>query len=216
MQTAAQKQPWTRAELRVLSGLNRPVKIQAFLDSLPYSTDPIYRSPRSVLRDRVAHCYDGAMFAAAALRRLGYPPIILNMFAERDDEHLIALYREDGHWGAVGKSNCVGLRFREAVYRSLRELLMSYFEQYFNVEGLRSLRSYLRPFDLTAADHLHWMTDDAAMDAIAARLDRRRRIPLVTDQMVRGLSPIDKRSYEAGFLGSDWAGLYQPDQHKDR
>jgi hypothetical protein len=215
MKTAAKKQPWTSAELKVLSGLNSPAKIQAFLDAIPYSTEPIYRCPRSVLRDRRAHCYDGAMFAAAALRRLGYPPVLLNMMAERDDEHLIALFREDQHWGAVGKSNCVGLRFREPVYRSVRELLMSYFEPYFNVEGLRSLRSYLRPFDLSRVDHLDWMTDDAAMDAIAVRLDKRRRIPLVTEAMVRRFSPIDKRSFEAGFLGSDWAGLYQPDGHDE-
>jgi hypothetical protein len=167
-----------------------------------------------VLRDRQAHCYDGAVFAAAALRQLGYPPIIVDMLAERDDEHLVALFRDGGHWGAVGKSNVVGLRFREPVYRSLRELLMSYFEQYFNVEGLRSLRSYLRPFDLTQVDHLNWMTDDAAMDAIAARLDKRRRISLITDAIIRGLSPVDRRSYEAGFMGSDWAGLYKPDEHK--
>jgi hypothetical protein len=213
--TQTQKQPWTRAELKVLAGLNSPNKIQGFLDSIPYSTEPVYRCPRSVLRDRVAHCYDGAVFAAAALRRLGYPPRLLNMFAERDDEHLIAPFQVDGHWGAVGKSNCVGLRFREPVYRSVRELLMSYFEPYYNVEGLRSLRSYLGPFDLTRMDHLNWITDDGAMDTIALRLDRRRRIPLVTEAMVRGFSPIDKRSFEAGFLGSDWAGLYKPAEHED-
>ena len=216
MPTAVFTQPWTRVELKQLSRLNTPAKIQAFLDGIPYSSDPIYRCPRSVLRDHQAHCYDGAVFAAAALRRLGYPPIIVNMMAERDGEHLVALFREDGHWGAVGKSNVVGLRFREPVYRSLRELLMSYFEQYFNVEGLRSLRSYLRPFDLTAVDHLNWMTEDAAMDVIAARLDRRRRIPLITTEMVRRLSPIDKRSFDAGFMGSDWAGLYKPDEHQGR
>jgi hypothetical protein len=215
MKTAAPKQPWTREEQKILSGLNGPAKIQDFLDGIPYSTEAVYRCPRSVLRDRQAHCYDGAVFAAAALRRLGYPPVVVNMMAEQDDEHLVAVFREDGHWGAVAKSNVVGLRFREPVYRSLRELLMSYFEQYFNVEGLRSLRSYLRPFNLTVVDHLNWMTDDAAMDVIAAWLDRRRRIPLVSDQMVRRLSAVDKRSLEAGFMGSDWAGLYKPDEHKD-
>ncbi len=215
MKTATSKQPWTREEQKILSGLDRPARIQDFLDCIPYSTEPVYRCPRSVLRDRQAHCYDGAVFAAAALRRLGYPPVVVNMMAERDDEHLVAVFREDGHWGAVAKSNTTGLRFREPVYRSLRELLMSYFEQYFNVEGLRSLRSYMRPFDLTAMDHLNWMTDDAAMDVIASRLDRRRRIPLISEQMVRHLSLVDKRSFEAGFMGSDWAGLYKPDEHKD-
>jgi hypothetical protein len=214
MKLAHPKQPWTRDELKVLSGLSSPYKIQTFLDSLPYSIEPVYRCPRSVLRDRQAHCYDGAMFAAAALQRLGYPPVILNMMAERDDEHLVAIFQEDGHWGAVGKSNCVWLRFREPVYRSVRELLMSYFEQYYNIEGMRSLRSYLRPFDLRMVAHLNWLTDDAAMDSVANRLDQRRRIPLVSPAMIKRLSPMDKRSFDAGFMGSDWAGLYNPSQPK--
>jgi hypothetical protein len=209
-QTTRHAQVWTPQELQVLSGMTSPARIQAFLDSIPYSSDPIYRCPRSVLRDRKAHCYDGALFAAAALRHLGYPPVIVNMLADRDDEHLLALYQVGPYWGAVGKSNVVGLRFREAVYRSLRELLMSYFEQYFNVEGLRSLRSYLLPLNLDSLDGLPWMTEDAAMDEIAQKLNRRRKVLLVTPEMVARLSPVDRRSYEAGFMGSDDAGLYKP------
>ena len=203
-------QLWTSREHRFLATLTSPAKIQGFLDGIPYSTDSIYRCPRSVVRDRCAHCYDGALFAAAALRRLGYPPVIVNMLAERDDEHLVALFQVAGHWGAVGKSNVVGLRFREPVYRSLRELMMSYFEQYFNVEGLRSLRSYLAPLNLATVDHLHWTTNDAAMDLIAARLNRRRKVLLVTADMVSRLSSVDVRSFEAGFMGSEAAGLYRP------
>jgi hypothetical protein len=209
-QTTRHAQVWTPQELEVLSGLSSPAKVQAFLDGIPYSSDPIYRCPRSVLRDRKAHCYDGALFAAAALSHLGYPPVIVNMLADRDDEHLLALYQVSRHWGAVGKSNVVGLRFREPVYRSLRELLMSYFEQYFNVEGLRSLRSYLLPLNLDSLDGLPWMTEDAAMDEIAQKLNRRRKVRLVTPEMVARLSPVDQRSYEAGFMGSDDAGLYKP------
>jgi hypothetical protein len=208
--TPRQASIWTSEELEAFSGLTSPAKIQAFLDGLPYSTEYLYRCPRSVLRDRKAHCYDGALFAAAALHRLGYPPVIVNMLAERDDEHLVALYQVDRHWGAVGKSNVVGLRFREAVYRSLRELLMSYFEPYFNVEGLRSLRSYLLPLNLNTLGGLPWRTEDAAMDEIAHKLNRRRKVWLVTPEMVARLSPVDQRSYTAGFMGSDDAGLYKP------
>jgi hypothetical protein len=140
----------TDHERQTLAGLDSPAAIQAFLDDIPYSTDDFYRCPLRVLRERTAHCFDGALFGAAALRRLGYPPLILDMLAERDDEHLLALYRVDSHWGAVAKSNFAGLRFREPVYRSLRELVMSYFEDYFNADGEKTLRGYTVPLDLSA------------------------------------------------------------------
>ena len=127
------EQAWTDAERQVMAQLTSPGAIQVFLDELPYSADPIYRCPLRVLRERIAHCFDGAMFAAAALRLLGYPPLILDIVPSgRDDDHLLALYKRDGHWGAVAESNFVGLRFREPIYRSLRELVLSYFEQYYN------------------------------------------------------------------------------------
>src|SRR3990172_4896884 len=114
----------TQKELKVISSLSSPSKIQAFLDDVPYSAEEVYRCPLRVLRDRKAHCFDGALFAAAALRRLGCPPLILDMIpGDRDDDHLLALYKCDDHWGAVAKSNFVGLRFREPVYRTLRELV---------------------------------------------------------------------------------------------
>ncbi len=183
---------WTKKELRILLSLTTPSRIQAYLDETPYSTEVCYRCPHSVMRDRRAHCFDGAVFAAAALRRLGYPPRLINMFADRDDEHLLAVFQENGHWGAVAKSNFVGLRFREAVYRNLRELVMSYFEHYYNVEGLKTLRNYTRPLSLEPFDALHWMTDDAAMDAIAQSLDRLKPIAAVTPAMVRRLSHMDE------------------------
>src|SRR5512143_1428014 len=148
--------------------LKTPAQIQAFLDDMPYSTDDGYRCPARVLRDRRAHCYDGAVFAAAALRQIGDPPLVVNMYAHRDDEHLVAVFRRAGHWGALGKSNFVGLRYREPVYRTLRELVMSYFEDYYNMERQRSLRAYTRPLNLRAFDKAGWLTSDAAMDAIAA------------------------------------------------
>jgi len=195
---------------KLISSLTSPVKIQAFLDSIPYSAEDIYRCPLRVLRDRKAHCFDGAMFAAAALRRLGYPPLVLDMLPHNDDDHLLALYQRDEHWGAVAKSNFVGLRFREPVYRTLRELVMSYFEDFYNVDREKTLRGYTVPLNLSALDPLKWMTSDETMDVIADKLDKIRKVNLLTDDMIAGLTSVDERSYQAGLMGVNAAGLYKP------
>lgn len=202
-------------ERHLLNTLSSPKKIQDFLDELPYSSEPIYRCPLRVLRDRLAHCFDGALFAAAALRRIGYPPLILDMIPDgRDDDHLLALFKFQGHWGAVAKSNFSGLRFREPIFRTLRELVLSYFEQYYNIEGEKTLRGYTAPLHLEAFDRFDWLTSDGCMDIIADRLDTIRKFFLLTPEMAAGLSPVDERLYEAGLQGSDAAGLYRPPQDK--
>ncbi len=202
--------PWTRSELRVLERLGDPSLIQAFLDSIPYSADPFYRSPRSVLRDRIAHCFDGAVFAAAALRRIGFAPLLVDMRAVRDDDHIIAVFRR-GRWiGAVAKSNFVGLRYREPIFRSLRELMLSYFEDFYNVAGEKTLRSYSGAVDLRRLDRLEWEIRDEAMDAVAQALDGARHYTLLTGTQERGLAPVDERFLQAGLLGSNPAGLYKP------
>ena len=200
----------TKPERRALERLDSPFAIQTFLESVPYSADDRYRCPLSVLRDRRAHCYDGAVFAAALLQRIGYPARIVNLYAERDDEHLLAVFRVKGAWGALAKSNFVGLRGREPVYRTERELVLSYFDVYYNMERLRSLRSYTRPLSLAQFDALAWTVDDAAMTTIAARLDALRRIPLLTRAMISRLNLIDERSFRGGMLGTDMAGVYIP------
>lgn len=201
----------TKAERQVMAQLTTPIKIQSFLDHLTYSKETIYRCPLRVLRERMAHCFDGALFGAAALRCLGYPPLILNMRAiVQDDDHLLALYKRDGRWGAVAKSNFVGLRFREPIYRTLHELVMSYFEQFYNVERKKTLRSYTVPLNLKAFDKSKWMTSDESLDRIGSRLDEIRKVRLVTRRMIANLSLVDERSYQAGLLGADKAGLYKP------
>jgi len=203
----------TATELAVMCSLDSPLKIQVFLDETPYSTEPVYRSPLTVLRNRRAHCFDGALFAAAVLRRLGYPPLIVEMLPnERDDDHLLAVYKRDKHWGAVAKSNFVGLRYREPVHRTLRELLLSYFEDYFNVAGEKTLRGYTLPLNLSTCDRYEWMTNDAYLEEIANRLDRQRRVTLLTPAMERNLAPVDPRMLKAGLLDSNPEGLYKPDQ----
>ncbi|BCR06269.1 hypothetical protein DESUT3_33380 [Desulfuromonas versatilis] len=199
------------SERKIFTGLNSPAEIQAFLDTVPYSTEPVYRCPRQVLRDRLAHCFDGALFAAAALRRLGHAPRIIDMVAERDDDHLLAVYRQGPCWGAVAKSNFAGLRYREPVYRTLRELVMSYFELYYNTAREKTLRSYTVPLDLGRFDAEGWMIDDQPLERIADRLDSIRHVTLLTPAQARALQPVDQRSFEAGLLGSEAAGLYDPE-----
>ena len=201
---------WTKSEMRVLSSLTSPVNIQRFLDTLEYSAESRYRSPRTVLRDRTAHCYDGAVFAAMALRRLGYPPLIVDIDAVRDDDHVIALFKRHGRFGAIAKSNFVGLRYREPVYASLRELVMSYFESFYNVDYEKTLRQYTRPLNLSAYDKLAWTTSDSALDVIGDALSNIRVYKIIDAAMARSLSPVDKRTYDAGMLGVNKAGLYKP------
>jgi hypothetical protein len=200
---------WTRSELAILDRLTDPASIQGFLDTLPYSADETYRCPRSVLRDRMAHCFDGALFAAAALRRLGHPPLLVDMRAVRDDDHIIAIFRCGGHIGAVAKSNFVGLRYRDPVFRTVRELVLSYFDDFFNDDRERTLRSYSAPLDLSRFDSLSWETSDKELDVIAARLDTTRHFPLLTSRQETTLSKVDERSYRAGMLGIKRAGLYK-------
>jgi hypothetical protein len=145
------------------------------------------------------------------LRRLNHPPLLVDLLPnKRDDDHMLAIYKRDGHWGAVAKSNFSGLRFREPVYRTVRELVMSYFESYYNSAGEKTLRAYTTPLNLTAFDRYNWLTDDAAMDRIADRLGEIRSFKVVTPAMVKNLSPLDQRSYDAGMLGVNADGLYKP------
>jgi len=210
-------QALTRSERRTMLQLNTPMRIQAFLDKLPYSVGKGYRCPLRVLREHTAGCFDGALFGAAALRRLGNPPLILNMIAnDEDDDHLLALYKRDGHWGAVAKSNFVGLRFREPIYRNLRELVMSYFEQFYSVERKKTLRSYTVPLNLKAFDKLNWMTSDGPLERIGERLDEVRKVPILTRRIIAGLTLVDARSYQAGLVGANKEGLYKPPVKRHR
>ncbi len=199
-------------ERDLLARLSDPVRIQEFRDATPYSTGDFNRCPLRVLRERQAHCLDGALFAALALRRLGHRPLIVDLLPApgSDDDHVLAIYRENNGLGALAKSNFAGLRSRAPVYRTLRELVLSYFEDYFNVDGLRSLRGYTRPLDLSVYDRWDWAGSDAGADAIEKRLYGLRGIPLLTPTMAATLSPVDALSYQSGTLGTNPAGLYRP------
>ena len=204
---------WEDPDLSLPSGLDSPVAIQTFLDGIAYSAEEVYRCPRSVLRDGKGHCYDGAVLAAAALRRIGFPPLIVELlpWIGHDDDHILAVFKVDGRWGAVAKSNFVGLRYRDPVYASLRELVMSYFEVFFNLKREKTLRGYTLPLNLARYDRLRWTTRDETMEEIATGLERSRKVTILTPRMIERLPLLDARSFEAGLLGSDPEGLRKPD-----
>jgi len=202
----------SKTELDLIETLTSPLEIQNYLDSLPYVGEDLNRSPLRVIRDRQCHCLDGGILAALALRRLGYPPLILDLVPEpnTDDDHVLTIFSRNGCYGAIAKSNFVGLRYREPVYRSLRELVMSYFEQFYNIDGIKTLRGYTRPLDLSRFDRFEWATRETGVEKIVKALYRRQPIPVIDSTQVASLSPVDRRSYEAGMLGVNYEGLYKP------
>jgi len=202
---------WTAAERRILSGFKAPLDVQRYLDGVVYSDDKFARSPRSVMRARLANCFDGALFAAAALRQLGYPPLVLDLRPDPklDDDHVVALFKRFGCWGSVGKSNFVGLRYREPIHRTVREVVVSYFNDYYNSVGDKTLRSWAGPIDLTRVDRLEWMTRDERLDEVGDYLDRARHVPIATRAQIESFAKMDPRSLEAGLLGSRPSGLFK-------
>ena len=201
---------WSRQERAILRRLSTPRRVQDLLDQLAYRTEDQPATPRRALAERRAHCFDGALLAAAALRYHGHPPLLLDLRAVHDDDHVLALFRVEGAWGAVAKSNFAGLRFREPIHRSLRELALSYFEPYYSLQRRRTLREYsTRPLDLRRFDRLGWEFEPSAAPRIAARLDAAPHRPLLTPAQARRLTPLDRRSLRAGMVGTDLAGVHR-------
>ena len=192
---------FSAGELRRLRALKNPVGVQRFLDTLPYHLADTSWSPWKVLREGTAHCLEGAIFAAAALRVLGFPPLLWDLEAENDTDHVLAIFKVRGCWGAVAKSNFTGCRFREPVYRTLRELAMSYFNIYFNLRGERTLRRYSRPVNLARFDGRHWMTTEKPIWFIAEYLCDIPHISLLTPAMEKNLTRLDRRSMSGEMVG---------------
>jgi len=183
--------------------LRTPRGVQRALDHMPYHVADTAWSPRRVLREGTAHCLEGAVFAAAALRVLGFPPLLLDLEAVQDTDHVVAVFRVRNHWGAIAKSNFSGLRYREPVYRSVRELAMSYFDGYVNLRGERTLRAYSRPVNLARFDRTHpgWMTSERDLWCIPEHLVGIPHTRLLTPALTRSLSRVDRRSLAAGLVG---------------
>jgi hypothetical protein len=195
---------FSKEEYAILSKLNTPVKIQDYVDRLEYnleeSGETLY-SPRTVLKQQRANCIEGAIFAAAALRVHGYPPLIVDLISVRDDDHVLAVFKRRGHFGAIAKSKYTGLTFREPIHRTLRELAISYFECYFNYDGEKTLRGYSRPVNLSRFDGIDWMTTEEHLFRIADHLAAMAsHTKLLTPPMTRTLRPVTPLMKESGEL----------------
>jgi hypothetical protein len=192
---------FTPKELRKLRSLKDPHGVQMFLDAAPYHLADTAWSPRRVLEEGTAHCLEGAIFAAAALRANGYPPLLLDFEAEQDTDHVIAIFRERGCWGAVAKSNYAGCRWREPVYRTLRELALSYFNVYCNLRRERTLRRFSVPVNLKRFDRQQWMTTDKPIWFIVYHLFEIKHYPLLSRVQEKRLHRVDERLFQAECLG---------------
>ncbi len=203
---------FSTAQRDVLKRLGAPYKIQEYLNTIAYRGEEINRSPVRVMNEMQAHCLDGGVFGAMALRRLGYPPLIVDLLPETglDDDHVLAVFQIKGNYGALAKSNFSGLGYREPIYKTLRELVLSYFEDYFNVDGIKTLRKYTRLINLEMFDRYDWMWEDRGVDRIEMYLKKLNGYSLFMLEQIQSFSRVDSLSYEAGMLGTNPDGLFKP------
>lgn len=200
---------FTKEELKVFGSFKKPHDIQLFLNNTLYNAENVTRSPKMVLEHKVANCFEGALFAAAALRILGYKPLIVDMMAVNDDDHVIAVFKKNGLWGAVAKSNTTVLRFREPVYKTIRELVMSYFDFYFNTLGEKSLVSYSKPLNLSKYDKDNWMTTENDLEFIGDYLFEIHHQEIYPKSS-RPLNRADQDLVDLCFNGAVTEGLFVP------
>jgi hypothetical protein len=192
----------SRAEFAVLRRLSSPQKIQAFLNGLGQNFElkgETCNSVRTVLKERRAHCIEGAITAACALWIHGEPPLLLDLQAVRDFDHVICVFRRNGRWGAISKTNGIGLRWRDPVYKTLRELAMSYVHEYYNKLHHKTLRTYSVPFDLRRVRPAEWVTSEDAWDLVD-HLEALRHFDLMAPRHVRSLVRRDPFERAVGDL----------------
>lgn len=191
----------TRHEEAELRRLNTPAKIQDFLDRLPINHEKegdTHYSPRRVLREGKAHCIEGALLAAAALWWHGRRPLLLDLKTRvpDDDEHVVALFQDNGHWGAISKTNHAVVRYRDPIYRTVRELALSWYHEYFrDQDGLKTLASYSRPLDLRRLGEA-WITAEEdlwALDALLNALPHYPFVPPDNQRLIRRATPFERR-----------------------
>lgn len=201
---------WTADERRYLRRLNSPQKIQDHLDMLIYNPDNSALSPRWVMLTGEAHCFEGAMLAAAAFEFHGGKPWVCDLVGHRDDHHVISLYKTTKGWGSVGKSNCSVLRARSPVYRSVRELVMSYFDLYFNTKGQMSLLEFAGPIDMNRYNNQNWRTSDEDLQEMGMSFEELPHQRIMTVRELEKLPKATKRLSDSCYLGADPAGLFKP------
>lgn len=188
----------------MLGKLSTPVKIQDYLDTLKINFEPMgdtARSPRFVMREGVAHCFEGALVAALALWYHNEPPLLLDLVSnEPDTDHVVALFKRHGHWGAISKTNHAVLRYREPVYENIHELVMSYFHEYFTDDGKKTLRNYAGPLDLAKIKDTSWITTDENLWHIVDWINDQTHYNILTPAMARGLRKADKTERKGGKI----------------
>ncbi len=194
----------TSSEFALLQRLSTPQKIQTFLNAIPINHEvggETIHSVRSVLRHRRAHCIEGAMFAACALWVQGEPPLVMHLDCSLSDyPHVVALFRRGIYWGAISKTNGAPLRYRDPIYRSLRELALSYFHEYSNRRGHKTLRSYSCSFDMRRIDPEEWVMATKSCWATHDRLTDLRHYPLISRRQEKLLAKRDSFERNAAKL----------------
>ena len=197
-------------EVEILKGLNTPKKIQDFLNKIPINFEEkgdTAMSPRMVLKKNKAHCVEGAMLAALALRIQGQKPLVVDLTATKKDfDHVICVFKKNGKWGAIGKTNHAVLRYREPIYKDIRELVMSFFHEYFDDKGKKNLRSYSMPVDLSRFDYMNWMISEKDVWEIPDYLAKIKHYSILTRSQIANLRKADEIEIEAGKL-TEWKKL---------
>lgn len=189
---------YTKEEIRLFRKLNTPQKIQDYLCKVPFNFDEregSCLSPRMVLKKNKADCVEGAIFAATVLEFHGHKPLLLDLRSVKkpyDYDHVVALFKIDGCYGSISKTNHSVLRYREPVYKSIRELVMSYFHEYFLTNGLKSLREYSDPFNLNYFNKLAWRTSDKNLSEILVHLDKIKHYKILTPKQIKNLRKADR------------------------
>lgn len=183
---------FTEDQLRLFKKLNTPRKIQDFLETFPANFGYTDMSPKLVLENKKAHCFEGALLAAAILRFHGRKPLLVDLETTAEDNyHVVAVFKENGHWGAISKTNHAILRYRDPIYRTIRELVLSFFNEYFLENGKKTLRSYSQPFDLSRFDGDLWMTTGKKLDFINEYLARIPHQLILNRKMISNLRKKD-------------------------
>lgn len=183
---------FTKEQLSLFRKLNTPQKIQDFLETLEVNFGDTNMSPKKVLEKNKAHCLEGAMLAAAVLRFHGHQPLILDLkTTKNDDDHVIAVFKKDGHWGALSKTNHAILRYRDSIFKTVRELVLSFFSEYFLENGRKTLRSYSKPVNLARFDRFNWMVSEKNLYPIAEYIDNVPHQKILTSKMISNLRKKD-------------------------
>ncbi|OGI91713.1 hypothetical protein A2933_01705 [Candidatus Nomurabacteria bacterium RIFCSPLOWO2_01_FULL_46_18] len=188
---------------KILEKLNTPSKIQDFLNGLSFNFEKkgeTLKSPARVLREKDAHCLEGAILGAHILSLHGFPPLILHLESTREDyDHVIAPFKINGRWGALSKTNHAVLRYREPVYKNIRELVMSYFHEYFLDNGKKTLRKYSRPLNLNIFGK-NWMRERENLWKIDKKLDIIKHYEIAPKNIIKKLRPADAIERKAGRI----------------